>query len=590
MSNIHYTSERNTQILLSLLKFHGIRKIVASPGTTNMCVNASVQNDPYFEVYSSVDERSAAYIACGLAAESGEPVVLSCTGATASRNYIPGLTEAFYRQLPVLAVTVSRALYEVGHHRDQQVDRSKQLADMVRESVVADIVKDGTDEWRCGVAINKALIALRKDGGGPAHINLVTTYSQDFSVQTLPPVKGIRHIAASCKELPDISAFQRVAVLVGVHRPWSPTLQERVDRFCELHNGVVLNYHATGYKGRYGVNHSIMQLMRGYRSPNACADLVVFIGTIPRYGSGMGGGSQMWRVNPDGIIRDPERTLTCVFAMEEEDFFARYTDGQAPTGKASAFTQAWQKEYAHMQTLIPDSLPLSNVWIAQQTLHRLPEGCVLHLAGSNTARAWNMFPKSPAIDGFSNDGVMGIDGQVSALLGESLANPQRLHFGVVGDLTFFYDMNSIGNRHVGPNLRLIVDNNGMGAEFRIDGHPSYFLGQEGKTFVAAAGHFGNKSPNLLRHYAEDLGFEYFAANTKEEYLAALERFVTPELTSRPMLLEVFTKETDESDAIYTMRHLAHNAQGSAKVNPRLRDLLKRHLSPKTIAWLKRHVK
>ena len=76
-------------ILLALLKAHGIRKVIASPGTTNIALVASMQQDPYFQMYSAADERSAAYMACGLAAESGEPVVLSCTGATASRNYLP---------------------------------------------------------------------------------------------------------------------------------------------------------------------------------------------------------------------------------------------------------------------------------------------------------------------------------------------------------------------------------------------------------------------------------------------------------------------------------------------------------------------
>ena len=65
-----YTSERNVQIVLSLLKANGIRKIKASPGATNFTFVGSVQNDPFFEVYSAVDERSAAYMACGMAAES----------------------------------------------------------------------------------------------------------------------------------------------------------------------------------------------------------------------------------------------------------------------------------------------------------------------------------------------------------------------------------------------------------------------------------------------------------------------------------------------------------------------------------------
>ena len=109
--NTHYTTDRSTQMVLSVLKAYGIKKIVVSPGTTNMAFVASAQSDPCFEMYSSVDERSAAYIACGLSQESGEAVVISCTGATASRDYMPGLTEAYYRKLPVLAITGSHGEY-----------------------------------------------------------------------------------------------------------------------------------------------------------------------------------------------------------------------------------------------------------------------------------------------------------------------------------------------------------------------------------------------------------------------------------------------------------------------------------------------
>ena len=110
-----YNDAEHIQILIALMKAHKIKRIVVSPGATNICLVASLQNDPYFEMYSSVDERSAAYIACGLAAETGEPVALSCTGATASRNYIPGLTEAFYRKLPILAITATQKIEKIGH-------------------------------------------------------------------------------------------------------------------------------------------------------------------------------------------------------------------------------------------------------------------------------------------------------------------------------------------------------------------------------------------------------------------------------------------------------------------------------------------
>ena len=71
--DFHYSKEKNVQIIISLLKQYGIRKVIASPGSTNISMVASMQQDPFFEMYSSVDERSAAYMACGMAAESGEP-------------------------------------------------------------------------------------------------------------------------------------------------------------------------------------------------------------------------------------------------------------------------------------------------------------------------------------------------------------------------------------------------------------------------------------------------------------------------------------------------------------------------------------
>ena len=84
--NNFYTDNKNQQILIALLKAHNIRYVVASPGGTNPALLVSLQYDGSFIMFSCVDERSAAYMACGIAAQTGEPVILCCTGATASRN------------------------------------------------------------------------------------------------------------------------------------------------------------------------------------------------------------------------------------------------------------------------------------------------------------------------------------------------------------------------------------------------------------------------------------------------------------------------------------------------------------------------
>ena len=105
-------------------------------------------------------------------------------------------------------------------------------------------------------------------------------------------------------------------------------------------------------------------------------------------------------------------------------------------------------------------------------------------------------------------------------------------------------MNSMGNRFVGKNLRILLVNNGIGVEFKKTYALAYrLLGDDVDPYVAAKGHFGNKSRNLVRHYAEDLGFEYLSANNKEEFEPLIDRFVSD--NSKPIILEVFVDDADE---------------------------------------------
>ena len=209
----YYTAERNVQIILYLLKQYGIRKVVASPGTTNITLVASMQQDPFFEMYSAADERSAAYIACGLAAEAGEPVALSCTGATASRNYIPGLTEAYYRKLPVLAVTAAHNLRRIGHLSAQVIDRSVVANDIAIKSFLIEAIKNQDDERDCEVKVNKALDILTSENCGPVHLNVEISYNSDFSVKELPSARVIRKYRSgdTLPGLPD----GRIGIFVG---------------------------------------------------------------------------------------------------------------------------------------------------------------------------------------------------------------------------------------------------------------------------------------------------------------------------------------------------------------------------------------
>ncbi len=555
----YYTSEKHTQMLIALLKAHGVRKIVASPGATNICLIASLQNDPYFEIYSSVDERSAAYIACGLAAESGEPVALSCTGATASRNYIPGLTEAYYRKLPILAITSTQDEGRIGQNIAQVIDRRAVLNDMVKLSVQASPVHSDEEKWALNIQLNRALLELRHHGGGPVHINLTSTYSTDFSIRELPNARVIRRICYG-EEFPPIPEG-KIAVFIGAHLCWNDELTAAVDRFCESYNGVVLCDHTSNYHGNYRMLANLVTDQSQYRSPCMLVDLLIDIGDVSgAYMSCLA--KQVWRVNPDGELRDRFKKLSYVFEMQERDFFEIYAAEQTEVSYNSYYNE-WIAERKRIEKKIP-TLPFSNIWVAQQTAARIPDHSILYLGILNTLRSWNFFEILPNVMCYSNTGGFGIDGGISTLLGLSLANRNKLCFGVVGDLGFFYDMNALGNRHIGSNLRIMLINNGRGTEFRNYNHQAARFGEAADPYMAAAGHYGAKSTELVKNYAMNLGYEYMSAATKDDFFACAERFLISEVTERPMVFEIFTDSQCESDALEIMKNLEISISGSAK--------------------------
>lgn len=567
----NYVSEKNHLLLLALLKAYGIKKVIASPGATNITLIASMQHDPFFELYSCVDERSAAYMACGLSEASGEPVIISCTGATSAREYMPGLTEAYYRKLPVLAITSTQDISRVGHLIAQVTDRSSRPNDIVMESVHLQTVKDTNDEWDCTIKINKALQALTRHGGGPSHINLTTTYSGNFNVKELPKVTKIEHYTTT-ETLPTLPNG-KIAIFIGAHNIWTEKSTQILDNFCSCHDAVVFCDHCSNYHGKYRVLNSLTGRQTKYQSPLLNVDLLIHIGEVSgAYDAFTFCPKQVWRVNPDGEIRDQFKKLTAVFEMPEEYFFSRYI---TENKKDDSYYKSWMNEIESINNKIPE-LPFSNIWVAQYTSPKLPQNSVLYLGILNSLRSWNFFEIPSTIEGHSNTGGFGIDGIISTLIGSSFAHPNKIHYAILGDLSFFYDMNSLGNRHITNNVRIMVINNGKGVEFRLPSHNDAMFGEETDKYIAAGGHFGNKSTQVIKDLATNWGYEYLSASNKEEFKNVINRFITPTLTEQPIVLEVFTDTEGETKALKLMGELKLSLKDKVKkvVKETIKDIIR----------------
>lgn len=551
--NFHYSAERNVQMVLALFKAYGIKRVIASPGAINIPVVASMQQDSFFEMKSCVDERSAAYMACGWAEETGEPVVLSCTGATSSRNYMPGLTEAFYRKLPVIALTSSRDIARIGHLMPQVTDRTAHPNDIVVDYAHVQTIKDEMDDWDVNVKVNRALNNLKK---GPVHINITDAISKKYDVIELPKVNVIRRYTLK-DEMPELPKG-KIAIFCGEHKAWTKEETDAVDAFCACNDSVVMVDHTSKYHGKYRVLYSIIGGQKGYTSSIPKFDIVIHIGEVSGAYQMFGVGTnakQVWRVNPDGKFRDFFKKLSGVFQMDETDFFKHYTLDKY-TSKDSLFLIC-QDEFKKVTASIPE-MPFSNLYVGQKLGMKFPDDSILYLGILNTLRTWNFSEINPKVRTYANVGGFGIDGTLSAAIGSSFANPQRLTFVVLGDLSFFYDMNSIGNHCLNKNLRVLLVNNGKGIEFRHLNHQAAFMGADADDFVAAAGHWGNKSHDLVRHFAQDLGFKYITASNKEDFENVYCEFLDVNFSDKPIFFEVFTTTEDEQNCLMSLMKANHS--------------------------------
>lgn len=564
---------------------HGVRRVVVSPGTTHMEIVAGLQLNGGFEMYSCIDERGAAYMACGMAEKSGDPVAIICTESVASRNYNSAMTDAYYRQLPILAITGAHGYSKIGHLHTQIIDRSVSPNDTFKLKVQLPAIKSSEDVWMSNILLNKALLELKRSGGGPVHIDMPWSESKEFSAKELYKTRVIRRYFSE-DTLPNLVGGGKIAVFLGTHTAFSESQERALDNFCAANDAVVFCSHTSGYRGKYAVESCLAASQRTKYSIFKDIKVLIHVGgpaadesTATKLSSSV---REVWRVSPDGELRDTFKKLTCVFEMEEEEFFSKYS-AEGCRSKDD-FLKECRRRIDKINIPVKD-LPFSNIYIASLLSKQLPDGALIHFGMSNSLRAWSLFSFANRVTGGANSGTRGIDGVLSAFLGASLVNKDRLCFCVLGDLAFFYDINALQNESLGKNVRILLVNNDGGGLMKTSGSQVYqFLGDvDADDYLVAEGHFGGSGSGVVKAYAEALGFEYLEASDKVSFDTVYKRFLTPEITDRPILLEVFTDAREDRMAFDIMNSIDTSVQGAVKTR------LKQMLGPGRVAKIKKAI-
>ena len=535
--------------LLSLLKQYGIRKIVVSPGSRHFVFVHSLEADSFFKLYSVVDERSAAFFALGLMQQTGEIVAVTCSSGTACMNYGSAIVEAYYQHLPLLILSSDRLPQFLNQMEDQMYDQLDTFTNCTKYQGQLPVVNNAFDEWYCNRIINEAFLELTHHGNGPVHLNIpFEAHDTDrFEAKEIPVVRKINISTSSLtsekwEDYGEQLKGKKVMIVWGQSVAMTKQLEDAVTEFTRNFDAVILTdkisncHHPRAVTNTTVVWRALRPLERVVLKP----DIVISVGANYIFNNELKGylrpaNMKHWQVGKEDKVCDPFRSLTEIFEMEEDFFFRAITANSTFTNEGE-YADSWLNISRLPLLPTPD---YNELYAIGALMNSLPKNVDLQLANSCTIRMAHFFPTDSSIRVNCNRGVNGIDGSMSTAIGFSADN-LRPTFYITGDLSFFYDMNSLWIRHLSSTMRILLINNGGGAVMYGS------LNNEMRKTLPP--HIGAEHGMSAKGWVESVGFKYLSAHRKEEVDEGVK--VLCDITiEQPIILEVFTTINSDIDSI-----------------------------------------
>lgn len=543
----------SNDILIKFLKAYNVHKLILSSGTRNIPFVSSVEVDDWFECFSVVDERNAAFFGMGLAQQTNEPVVIACTSGTAVSNYVTGITEAFYSHVPLIAITFDRSPYVLDQLETQKIDQMSIFNSITKANVELPMIKDDEDIWYCERLLNEAFISMHQHGTGPIHINIPLVGStnelwekQNKKEDAIKYIEYYSYETNNWEEISDELEDKRILFVIGQNTTMTSQEKERLNEIIYKLNAVVLNDNLTNFKSRNSVNPEIIiKALDGNSIIPYLPDIVITYGAnfqerIKDLLKANERKIEHWLITEDGKVKDCFRSQTKLFECSISYFVDRISGTVCHLN--DEYLKLWKKLN---DSLAVRDLPFSNFSVVRDFSEAIPENSILHLSILNATRLMQFFDLSDSITVYSNANSFGIDGCLPTFLGQAYAFDGPA-FIVIGDLAFFYAMNAMGIRHIKNNVHVLLINNGGGAEFHIV--PSH------NELATIDLHIGASHHQNAEGWIRSLGFEYITTNNCEGFKAKLKQFV--DTRDKPIVLEVFTDlETDGQTVLETYRDL-----------------------------------
>lgn len=542
-----YSDKANINILTSLMVAHGVRTIVVCPGSRNAPLAHNFSVCRQLRCISVTDERSAGFYAIGLSLASGEPVAVCVTSGSALLNLAPAVCEAYYREIPLLVISADRPQAMIGQLQGQTMVQTGALAGIVRHSVTLPEPADATAQWFCNRLVNEALSLMVSLASGPVHVNVpVSEPLFGFSAETLPEERVVRvHRAVATEATMSslaacVAASPRLMVVVG-QLPFTESLRSATALERLRSYAVVLTDHlASDCRGVMPSLDRMAMLLT--ETGDYAPDTVVYVGgnmvskSMRQFLQGCRPANS-YVVTADGKLTDVLMTATDI--VEATPSQALDAMAAALNGKQNADT-AWTERWHGIcaQSVVSGCEPEYSQVAAVREFFKAIEGsdCCVHLANSMSVRAGLLYADRYV---YVNRGVNGIEGSLSTAAGFSLMSAIPVYC-VIGDLSFFYDVNALWHGNLCGNFRILLLNNGCGGIFRRFGKLEDSPALDGMVMA--------RHNTSAEGACQQNGVAYRAVHEAAQLADGI-RWLTHEQCPTPMLLEVFTDD-EEDQRVY----------------------------------------
>jgi len=447
-----------------LVKRFGARHVILAPGSRNAPLIQLFTSDQSYCCHSVVDERSAAYVALGMARQLNEPVLVVTTSGTAVMNLSPAVAEAFQQEIPLLVLTADRPREILSQFNNQVCDQrapyfnySKGFFEFPSQ------LREEQELESAMLDVEQLFQEALAYPAGPVHINLPLLEplyeplpSSMLTGSNIPSDPDSR--VSGTASAPDFDlAGRKVLILAGMGQGEAP-LQEVLEKLVLHSRTVVVAENISNLSSEHFISTPELVLSGASAEERVALapDLVIAFG------------QQVVSKRMKLFVQ----SLESAELMELEGNPVRHALLSKLANLAepeNSFLNLWKEIEEREHKRAADYLqmaPFGNLTAVARLLAAVPPSTVVHLGNSITIRNSQLLPVRTDLEYYSNRGTSGIDGSLSAAVGAALVSDQ-LHLLVLGDLSFVYDSNGMWNKDFPENLKIVVLNDGGGGIFRL---------------------------------------------------------------------------------------------------------------------------